>query len=103
MRAEVHSPYQPARQLWVRTLNGHYLPNPLMRLRSHVGDEGPSWRPVFEVLNLAWVDAGTSESAHSHLGLASLVDAAARRVTASSGDVPDASPAAGTVSASQAV
>ena len=102
-RAEVHSPYQPARQLWVRTMNGHYLPNPLMRLRTHAGDEGPGWRPVFEVLNLAWVDAGTSEAVHPMLGLASLVDSAARRVKARSVDVSDASPAAGTVSPSQAV
>ena len=27
-RAEVHSSYQPARRLWVRTRNGHYFPNP---------------------------------------------------------------------------
>jgi hypothetical protein len=27
-RAEVHSSYQPARRLWVRTKNGHYFPNP---------------------------------------------------------------------------
>ena len=102
-RAEVHSPYQPARRLWVRTMNGHYLPNPLMQLRTHAGDEGPGWQPVFEALNLAWVDAGTSESAHPSAGLASLVDLATRRVTADRGDVPAVSSAASTVLAGHAV
>ena len=66
-RAEVASTYRPARQLWVRTRLGHYLPNPQMLVRVRVaGDgEGPAdgerlvWRPVYELLNLAWVDAGT--------------------------------------------
>ena len=100
-RAEVHSPYQPARRLWVRTMNGHYLPNPLLQLRAHAGSEGPGWRPVFEALNLAWVGAGTSESAHVYLGLASLVDSATRRATAGSGDVPDVSAATSTAPAGE--
>jgi hypothetical protein len=61
-RAEVDSQYQPARRLWLRTKNGHYLPNPLLQLRSHSTD-GPDWRPVLDVLNLPWVDAGTNRAA----------------------------------------
>ena len=57
-RAEVDSTYQPARQLWLRTKNGHYLPNPQMQLRRHTQD-GADWQPVLAVLNVSWVDAGT--------------------------------------------
>lgn len=32
-RAELRSNYQPARQLWARSRNGHYFPNPAMQLR----------------------------------------------------------------------
>ena len=102
-RAEVHSPYQPARQLWVRIMNGHYLPNPLLQLRAHGGDELPNWRPVFEVLNLGWVDAGTSESAHPYLGLASRVDSATRRATVGNGHAPASASATSGASAGQAV
>lgn len=52
-RAEVHSSYHPARRLWVRTKNGHYFPNPDMRLRV---DDG--WQPVYERLALSWIDRG---------------------------------------------
>jgi len=52
-RAEMHSGYQPARRLWVRTRNGHYFPNPQMQLR--VGD---GWQPVYERLALDWIDRG---------------------------------------------
>jgi len=52
-RAEVHSSYQPARRLWVRTRNGYYFPNPLMQLRA-----GEGWQPVYERLALAWIDRG---------------------------------------------
>jgi hypothetical protein len=52
-RAEVHSSYQPARRLWVRTKNGHYFPNPDMQLRM---DDG--WQPVYERLALPWIDRG---------------------------------------------
>lgn len=62
-RAEVHSNYRPSRQLWSRMGNGYYMPNPAMHLRVRVeagGDAGDLvWRPVYEVLNLAWVDEGT--------------------------------------------
>jgi hypothetical protein len=53
-RGEAASTYQPARRLWVRTGHGHYLPNPAMRLR-----RGGDWVPVYDALNLAWIDAGT--------------------------------------------
>lgn len=78
-RAEVHSAYQPARRLWVRTVNGHYLPNPLMQLRTHALSDAPTWRPVYEVLNFHWVDAGTAELSPWDQGLKGSVDAATRR------------------------
>lgn len=53
-RAEVDSRYQPARKLWTRTRNGHYLPNPELLLR-----KADAWRPVYEALRLDWVDRGT--------------------------------------------
>jgi AAA domain/Ankyrin repeats (many copies) len=52
-RAEVHSSYQPARRLWVRTRNGHYFPNPQMQLRV-----GEGWQPVYDRLALHWIDRG---------------------------------------------
>lgn len=55
-RAERDSSYQPARQLWVRARNGHYLPNPEMRLR-----QGDGWVPVYDLLALDWIDRGCSE------------------------------------------
>jgi hypothetical protein len=60
-RAEAQSQYQPARKLWIRTKNGHYLPNPQMSLRSQ-DPETAGWCTVYETLNLAWVDAGTNRS-----------------------------------------
>ena len=72
-RAEVDSAYVPARRLWVRTANGHYLPNPELQLRvpapatdgtdSADGTPSPAivWRPVYDVLNLALVDEGTAD------------------------------------------
>ncbi len=100
-RAEVHSPYEPARQLWVRTRNGHYLPNPLMQLRVHGDKDGPGWRPVFEVLNLPWVAAGTTESVNSYWSLEKLVESAARRA-AGSMDALDESSAPTTAAAQDA-
>ena len=97
-RAEVHSPYQPARRLWVRTRNGHYLPNPLLQLRVHGGNDGPGWRPVFEALNLPWVAAGTAESINPYWNLAKLVESAAQRAAGST-DAPDGSSAPTTASA----
>jgi len=59
-RAEVDSSYKPARKLWARTRNGHYLPNPGMQLRQREG-----WRPVYDALALDWVDRGSgNESAY---------------------------------------
>lgn len=53
-RGEVDSTYKPARKLWSRTRNGHYFPNPALLVR-----KGEEWQPVYERLNLPWVDAGT--------------------------------------------
>jgi hypothetical protein len=65
-RAEIDSSYRPSRQLWGRIVNGHYLPHPHMQLRvlapeGHPADGGDRfiWRPVYDVLNLPWVDQGT--------------------------------------------
>ncbi|MBC7610569.1 MAG: AAA family ATPase [Polaromonas sp.] len=59
-RAELESSYQPARQLWVRVTNGHYLPNPALQLRaSNTTDTGTAWRPVYDALNLSWLHLGT--------------------------------------------
>lgn len=72
-RAEVQSQYQPARKLWVRTKNGHYLPNPQMSLRSQ-DPATAGWCPVYETLNLAWVDAGTNRSVSWAQSLADVLD-----------------------------
>jgi len=72
-RAEVDSAYQPARKLWLRTQNGHYLPNPKMQLRTQ-GAEGPLWQPVMQVLNLDWVDAGTKRCVNWSRSLSELLD-----------------------------
>ena len=72
-RAEVQSQYQPARRLWVRTKNGHYLPNPQLQLRTQNAD-GVGWRAVYEALNLAWVDAGTNRSVTWAQSLADWLD-----------------------------
>lgn len=82
-RAEVLSAYQPARRLWVRTVNGHYLPNPLMQLRAHTTGDAPSWRPVYDVLNQNWVDAGTGDSNGWEVGLMGTLHAATRRAAGS--------------------
>ena len=104
-RAEVHSPYLPARRLWVRTMNGHYLPNPALRLRARAGTDQPGWRPVFEALNLRWVDAGTTPAERPSLGLAGLVDAALWRAAAGAvspaDGAPDAAPASHSSAAAQ--
>ena len=55
-RAEVDSSYKPARKLWARTRNGHYLPNPAMLLRKSEG-----WLPVYDAIHLDWVDQGTGK------------------------------------------
>ena len=94
-RAEVLGPYQPARKLWVRTATGHYLPNPALQLRARSGGDGAAWRPVYEALNLAWVDAGTKPAdtefaAFARLtNLRGLVESASRRVAAGSVEAGD--------------
>ena len=57
-RAEVHSDYQPARRLWQRMLNGHYLPNPALRLRVSGADGQEQWQPIYQVLNLPAIERG---------------------------------------------
>ena len=55
-RAEVGTAYQPARKLWVRASNGHYLPNPALQLRA-----GDTWTPVYSAMALDWVDQGCGD------------------------------------------
>jgi hypothetical protein len=55
-RAEVSSAYQPARKLWARASNGHYLPNPALLLR-----RGDAWAPVYELMALDWIDRGCGD------------------------------------------
>lgn len=89
-RAEVQSPYLPARRLWLRTVNGHYLPNPDLQLRGSAGADAPAWRPVYEVLNLRWVDAGThrGEGGFGSADLATRIEQARRRLVPGAGDDP---------------
>lgn len=47
-RAELHSAYQPSRQLWQRTSTGYYRLNPALQLRAHGGAE---WVPLTTWLN----------------------------------------------------
>jgi hypothetical protein len=54
-RAEVHSSYQPSRQLWLRTQNGYYVLNPELQLRAH---SGAGWVPWKQWLNQPLVHAG---------------------------------------------
>lgn len=54
-RAEVHSSYQPSRQLWLRTQNGYYILNPELQLRAH---SGADWVPWKQWLNQPLVHAG---------------------------------------------
>jgi hypothetical protein len=55
-RAEASSTYVPARKLWVRASNGHYLPNPALQLRT-----GDAWTPVYTAMALDWVDRGCGD------------------------------------------
>ncbi|MGH8847147.1 MAG: ankyrin repeat domain-containing protein, partial [Polaromonas sp.] len=54
-RAEVHSSYQPSRQLWLRSQNGYYTFNPELQLRA---DSGAEWLPWKQWLNQPLVHAG---------------------------------------------
>lgn len=56
-RAEVHSSYQPSRQLWLRTQMGYYTFNPELQLRAHSAAE---WVPWQRWLNQPLVSAGAS-------------------------------------------
>ena len=79
-RAEVDSSYKPARKLWARTKNGHYLPNPAMQLRRSDG-----WQGVYEALSLEWVDRGTGANGSEFIVRpAALVDRVRERVSGKS-------------------
>jgi hypothetical protein len=74
-RGEVDSTYRPARKLWARTCNGHYLPNPLMLLR-----KGDGWRSVYEAVKLDWVDKGTGNDEPYSARPASVVERLTERL-----------------------
>ena len=85
-RGEVESNYRPARKLWARTRNGHYLPNPDLQLR-----RGEDWQPVYEALKLAWVDKGTGTDEMFSVRPAGVVAKLRERLTASEQSGPLAS------------
>lgn len=39
-------------------LNGHYLPNPALRLRVSGADGQEQWQPIYQVLNLPAIERG---------------------------------------------
>jgi len=55
-RAEVGSAYQPARKLWVRARNGHYMPNLSMQVRV-----AGAWTPVYTAMATDRVDRGCGD------------------------------------------
>jgi hypothetical protein len=81
-RAEVDSPYLPARKLWMRTMNGYYLPNPHMLIRTLTGDAIAKWRPIYDALNVEWVAAGTAAPYDFGSSLTELVEAMSNPATA---------------------
>lgn len=55
-RAEENGSYRPARRLWRRERQGHYVPSSTTRLRT-VGDDGvETFRPLAELLRLPMLD-----------------------------------------------
>jgi hypothetical protein len=66
-RCEVHSKYRPARRLWVRERQGHYVPNPALQLRVRQPDGSEDWRPILESLNAGWLDAQLGADGHGRL------------------------------------
>ncbi|MEE4463057.1 hypothetical protein V2S84_13275, partial [Azotobacter chroococcum] len=59
-RAEIDSSYRPARKLWQRVRNGHYLPSPELKLRVPDGDGQGRWLPLYEVLAARQILAGNA-------------------------------------------
>lgn len=85
-RAEVNSAYLPARRLWSRVANGHYLPNPQLQLRRHgAPPDAPAWRPVYQALNLAWVGQGTQDPQSSGPDLRAVLEQVAAAQCAAGG------------------
>lgn len=82
-RGEVDSNYRPARKLWVRTRNGHYLPNPGLQLR-----KGEGWQPVYEALRLDWVDRGTGSDEMFSVRPAAVVARVCERLAEAGSDEP---------------
>lgn len=66
-RGEACSRYRPARRLWVRERQGHYVPNPALQLRVRQPDGSEAWRPILEVLNAAWLEGQLVAGAHGRL------------------------------------
>jgi hypothetical protein len=56
-RNEVNSKYTPARKLWLRERQGHYVPNPELRVRVDLADGNDVWKPLVEVLNIGWTES----------------------------------------------
>ena len=96
-RAEVTSSYTPARKLWVRTVMGHYIPNPALQLRQPEPTAASEWKPIYAVLNLDWVKRGTQQqTVHGPASVQDLLDLVQAKIGNSSLDKtePEATPAA---------
>jgi hypothetical protein len=63
-RNEPGSAYVPNRQLWVRERQGHYVPNPALRLRAASGE---GWTPLHDVMDLAWHESHLAQRARGRL------------------------------------
>jgi hypothetical protein len=66
-RGEACSRYRPARRLWVRERQGHYVPNPALQLRVRQPDGSEAWRPILEALDTAWLEDQLVPDAHGLL------------------------------------
>ncbi len=66
-RAERDSTYPATRRLWIRERQGHYLPNPALQMKVAGPDGGEQWRPILELLNVAWLEAWMAPSARGRL------------------------------------
>jgi len=84
-RTEVDSSYLPARRLWQRMRNGHYLPNPALQLRVSGAHGEQSWQPVYQTLRLDLIERGNGRN-WGWLG------SAYRRLMADAGIAPQPQP-----------
>ncbi|HYV47508.1 MAG TPA: ankyrin repeat domain-containing protein [Myxococcaceae bacterium] len=75
-RSEANSAYPTSRRLWWRERQGHYVPNPALSLRVSQPDGTEAWKPVLEVLSVAWMERYLASSAIGRIGGGSSIRAA---------------------------